>query len=167
MSKHFPDLGASLCGGLITKEITLEQFERNALTYEEFVDKIRTQKSVVTDPNLVVRLHDKYLTWAEAAPILLSVMFFKQPLPDDAINEILKDCLDVNINLTEEEVKKKREEEKKSWFGWLSGSIEGGSKEADRLEIACQTEEQEIFPKQVIESNHSSSSSDSENEELV
>ena len=60
---------------------------------------------------------DKYLTWRAAAPILLSVMLFKQPVPETVVEQIIKDGLDVNINMTEEEVKTNHEKGKKSWFG--------------------------------------------------
>ena len=52
---------ASLCGGLSNIEITSEKFEEKTLTYEEFIEQIKNQKSTVTDPNLVIRMHDKYL----------------------------------------------------------------------------------------------------------
>jgi len=167
LSKHFPDLAVSLCGGLKTKDITLEVFEKNILTYEELVDKIRKQKSLITDPNLVVRLNDKYLTWTAAAPIVLSVILFKQPLPDDVVQEIVKDGLDVNVNLTAEQVKENREKERRSWFRWLSPYREEVSKETEKLEIACQTEEVSNEIKQKPEDDQGSSSSEPETEEVV
>ena len=38
LSKHLPDLAASLCGGLSNREITLEKFEEHTLTYDEFIE---------------------------------------------------------------------------------------------------------------------------------
>ena len=53
----------------------------------------------------MIRLHEKYLSWSKAAPILLSIMLFRQPLPPDVVEDIVKDGIDVNVNLSAEEVK--------------------------------------------------------------
>ena len=118
-AKHLPDLAASLCGGLDTRTVSLMSFEQHALTYDQFLERLKSATSLLDDPRLVIRLHEKYLTWAKAAPILLSIMLFRQPLPPDVVEEMIKDGLDVNVNLSAEEVKNvERASGKKSWFGW-------------------------------------------------
>eukprot|EP00092_Neocalanus_flemingeri_P029079 GFUD01031566.1.p1 GENE.GFUD01031566.1~~GFUD01031566.1.p1 ORF type:complete len:914 (+),score=294.80 GFUD01031566.1:301-3042(+) len=148
LSNHLPDLAASMCGGLAEGDITLEKFEEHILTFSDFVEQMRTEKSILTDPNLVIRVHEKYLTWTAAAPLLLSVMLFKQPLPGDVVEEITKDCLNVNINMTAEQIKNNRDKSKKSWFEWFGGASKGDDKEAgikelERIEMSCQTEPEE------------------------
>lgn len=126
ISRHLPDLAASLCGGLADASITPEQFDAHHLTYPQFLEKLSGGGSVVSDTNLVIRVHEKYLTWEKAAPILLSVMLFKQPLPSEVVSEITEDGLDVNINISGEEAAKKKVEDEtgrkaSSWFGWFGG----------------------------------------------
>jgi len=126
ISRHLPDLAASMCGGLSDATITPEQFEAHHLTYPQFLEKLTGGSSVVNDANLVIRVHEKYLSWEKAAPILLSVMLFEQPLPSEVVKEITKEGLDVNINISGEEVAKKKEENESSrktssWFGWFGG----------------------------------------------
>ena len=77
---------------------------------------------ILSDPNLVIRVHEKYMNWEKAAPILLSILLYKQPLPSDVVDKILKDCLDVNINISPEDIEKKKREDKarktSSWWWW-------------------------------------------------
>jgi len=126
ISRHLPDLAASLCGGLESKDVTVEAFENCLLTYTEFMGRLREGgESMMTDPRLVIRVHEKYLSWAAASPILLSILLFKQPLPGDLIQELIKDGLDVNLNLSPEEVEQKRAKtssKSSTWFGWFSGN---------------------------------------------
>ena len=53
-------------------------------------------------------------------------MFFKQPLPAEVVNDILKSGLPVNLNLSAEEADREKGSNKKnSWFGsWFRGSNE-------------------------------------------
>jgi len=124
-SKYLPDLAASLCGGLKTGSVSLVSFEEHLLTYSQFVDKLRNGSHLLDDPNLVIRLHEKYLSWPKAAPILLSILLFRQPLSEDLVADIVKDGIDVNVNLSAEEVlqvkagAQDRDRKKSStWFGW-------------------------------------------------
>ena len=128
ISRHLPDLAASLCGGLTDASITPDQFEAHILSYQEFLDRTSSSAGsggVLTDPNLVIRVHEKYLSWEKAAPILLSILLYKQPLPSDVVEKIIKDGLDVNINISPEDMEKKKRDDKNrktsSWFGWLGG----------------------------------------------
>ena len=126
ISRHLPDLAASLCGGLTDASITPSQFEAHLLTYEQFLEKVSTSAvngGVLSDPNLVIRVHEKYLTWERAAPILLSLLLYKQPLPSDIVGKIIKDGLDVNINISPEDMAKSKVgddtvKRTSSWFGW-------------------------------------------------
>jgi phosphatidate phosphatase LPIN len=146
---------SSLCGGLETGAVSVESFERSALSFEQFLTRLRagppllevsgitgfplpfifivslSDPSPPQDPALVIRLHEKYLSWPRAAPVRLSVILFRQPLPQDVVEGIVKDGLDVNVNLSAEEVKAATERRgtKSTWFGgwWAKGNPEGGA----------------------------------------
>uniref|UniRef100_A0A8C1WBM1 phosphatidate phosphatase n=1 Tax=Cyprinus carpio TaxID=7962 RepID=A0A8C1WBM1_CYPCA len=52
-------IAISLCGGLTeNREITREEFEERAISYQEFADN----PSIIDDPNLVVKIGTKYVT---------------------------------------------------------------------------------------------------------
>ena len=126
ISRHLPDLAASLCGGLTDATITPGEFEANLLTYDQFLEKVSTNAGsggVLSDPALVIRVHEKYLPWEKAAPILLSLLLYKQPLPSDLVGKIISDGLDVNINISPEEMMANKKQDAtasktSSWFGW-------------------------------------------------
>jgi len=126
VSQHLPDLAVSLCGGLEDKSITPSQFNSGLLTYTVFLEKLKESSPVLADPNLVVRLEEKYVSWTTASPILLSLMFFKKPLPKETIQDILKDGLPVNLNLSAEEatLQKSPKKDSSGWFGWFGSSSE-------------------------------------------
>merc|ERR1711892_1216470 len=96
-------------------------------------------------------------------------MMFKKSLPEAQIQEIIKDGVDVNFNLSAEEVKNNRDKIKKSstWFGWFSGSGNTGEINADdmnRVDFSCQTEAKDI-PGDNNRSRHGSYDSESEKDE--
>ena len=147
ISRHLPDLAASMCGGLSDSSITPDQFEAHLLSYQEFLEKTSSSVSnggILTDPNLVIRVHEKYLSWEKAAPILLSILLYKQPLPSDVVDTIIKDGLDVNINISPEDIEKKKMDDgarkTSSWFGWWGK----GNAEAPIKGEAIKTEPQDI-----------------------
>ncbi|XP_048387666.1 phosphatidate phosphatase LPIN1 isoform X3 [Stegostoma tigrinum] len=73
-----PTIAISLCGGLNDyKEITKEQFLQRSVTYQQFVEN----PGMIDDPNLVVKIGNKYYNWPTAAPMLLAVQTFQKPLP--------------------------------------------------------------------------------------
>ncbi|KTF99978.1 hypothetical protein cypCar_00021846 [Cyprinus carpio] len=81
-----PHIAISLCGGLSeNREITREEFEERAISYQEFADN----PSIIDDPNLVVKIGNKYYNWTTAAPIVLAMQVFQKPLPKASLH--LKD----------------------------------------------------------------------------
>jgi phosphatidate phosphatase LPIN len=133
VSCHLPDLAVSLCGGLTDRSITPAQFNSGLLTYQQFQQKIKEASPILEDPSFVIRLHEKYVSWSTASPILLSLMFFKKPMPADVIEDILKDGLPVNLNLSAEEANLHKESTKKgsSWFRWFGSSSEQPNQEGE------------------------------------
>ena len=99
------------------------------------MERLRAGPALLEDPALVVRVHEKYLSWARAAPILVSVLLFRQPLPEAVVAEIVKDGVDVNVTMSPEEVTEcSKTGGKKSWFGWWATKEGGKGKEGQELE---------------------------------
>uniref|UniRef100_A0A9J8BUK4 phosphatidate phosphatase n=1 Tax=Cyprinus carpio carpio TaxID=630221 RepID=A0A9J8BUK4_CYPCA len=81
-------IAISLCGGLTeNREITREEFEERAISYQEFADN----PSIIDDPNLVIKIGTKYYNWTTAAPIVLAMQVFQKPLPMATVENIMKE----------------------------------------------------------------------------
>ncbi|KAF4513935.1 UNVERIFIED_CONTAM: hypothetical protein B566_EDAN018306 [Ephemera danica] len=73
----FPDLALSLCGPLdLNQPPSTEAFSAATISHAEF----RQNPSLLEHPALVVRMHGRLQTWREAAPEVLSLLIFQQPL---------------------------------------------------------------------------------------
>ncbi|XP_042730433.1 phosphatidate phosphatase LPIN1 isoform X2 [Lagopus leucura] len=87
-ARDLPSIAISLCGGLTdNKEITKEEFLEHAVTYQQFVDN----PAIIDDPNLVVKIGNKYYNWTTAAPLLLAMQAFQKPLPKATVESIMRD----------------------------------------------------------------------------
>ncbi|MED6284122.1 hypothetical protein CHARACLAT_016044 [Characodon lateralis] len=83
-----PHVAISLCGGLSdNKEITKEQFLQRAVSYQEFSEN----PSIIDDPNLVVKVGNKYYNWTTAAPVMLAMQVYQKPLPQASVENIMKE----------------------------------------------------------------------------
>ncbi|NXF40188.1 LPIN1 phosphatase, partial [Nyctibius bracteatus] len=86
--RDLPSIAISLCGGLTdSKEITKEEFLEHAVTYQQFVDN----PAIIDDPNLVVKIGNKYYNWTTAGPLLLAMQAFQKPLPKATMESIMRD----------------------------------------------------------------------------
>ncbi|KAM4771208.1 phosphatidate phosphatase LPIN1 [Rhinophrynus dorsalis] len=86
--RDLPSIAISLCGGLSdNREITKEQFIEQAVTYQQFVDN----PAIIDDPNLVVKIGNKYYNWPTAAPLLLAMQAFQKPLPKVTVDTLMRD----------------------------------------------------------------------------
>ncbi|KAB0397338.1 hypothetical protein E2I00_014368 [Balaenoptera physalus] len=78
--RDLPSIAISLCGGLSdNREITKDAFLEQAVSYQQFVDN----PALIDDPNLVVKIGNKYYNWTTAAPLLLAMQAFQKPLPKE------------------------------------------------------------------------------------
>ncbi|KAM4596119.1 phosphatidate phosphatase LPIN1 isoform 2-T2 [Fundulus diaphanus] len=83
-----PHVAISLCGGLSdNKGITKEQFLERAVSYQQFSEN----PSIIDDPNLVVKVGNKYYNWTTAAPVMLAMQVYQKPLPQASVESIMKE----------------------------------------------------------------------------
>ncbi|XP_038557508.1 phosphatidate phosphatase LPIN1 isoform X1 [Micropterus salmoides] len=105
-----PHVAISLCGGLTdNREITREQFQERAISYQQFSEN----PSMIDDPNLVVKIGNKYYNWNTAAPVMLAMQVYQKPLPQASVENIMK-----------EKMPKKGG---RWWFSWRSRNSESKS----------------------------------------
>ncbi|XP_071344980.1 phosphatidate phosphatase LPIN1 isoform X3 [Trachinotus anak] len=83
-----PHVAISLCGGLTdNREITREEFQERAVSYQQFSEN----PSIIDDPNLVVKIGNKYYNWSTAAPVMLAMQVYQKPLPQASVENIMKE----------------------------------------------------------------------------
>uniref|UniRef100_A0A4W3JBT6 phosphatidate phosphatase n=1 Tax=Callorhinchus milii TaxID=7868 RepID=A0A4W3JBT6_CALMI len=83
-----PDVVLSLCGGFSENtEISKEKFLKHVVTHLEFAEN----PSLIDDPNLVIRIRNRYFNWALAAPMILSMQAFQKSLPKTTIDAWAKE----------------------------------------------------------------------------
>ncbi|XP_057382183.1 phosphatidate phosphatase LPIN2 [Balaenoptera acutorostrata] len=83
-----PDVTLSLCGGLSENgQISKEKFMEHIITYHEFAEN----PGLIDNPNLVIRIYNRYYNWALAAPMILSLQVFQKSLPKATVESWVKD----------------------------------------------------------------------------
>ncbi|XP_037550096.1 phosphatidate phosphatase LPIN2 [Nematolebias whitei] len=113
-----PDITLSLCGGAgDNSEISKEKFMEHVVTYSEFAEN----PAIIDNPNLVVKIANRYYSWALAAPLILSMQAFQKNLP----------------KATEEAwVKEKMPKKSGRWWFWRKSSTK-------QLSSECKLEREE------------------------
>ncbi|XP_018123408.1 phosphatidate phosphatase LPIN2 isoform X1 [Xenopus laevis] len=83
-----PDVTLSLCGGLSENgEISKEKFKEHIITYQQFAEN----PGIIDNPNLVVRIYNRYYNWVLAAPMILSLQVFQKNLPKETVETWVKE----------------------------------------------------------------------------
>ncbi|XP_028258215.1 phosphatidate phosphatase LPIN1 isoform X2 [Parambassis ranga] len=138
---NLPHVAISLCGGLTdNKEITKEQFFERAVSYQQFSEN----PSIIDDPNLVVKIGNKYYNWNTAAPVMLAMQVYQKPLPQASVENIMK-----------EKMPKKGG---RWWFSWRSRNSD--SKSESVTEAGGDSGESSVTMSSVNRPKDESSSSD-------
>uniref|UniRef100_A0A4W6CDR3 phosphatidate phosphatase n=1 Tax=Lates calcarifer TaxID=8187 RepID=A0A4W6CDR3_LATCA len=100
-----PDVTLSLCGGVgENSEISKEKFMEHIITYNEFAEN----PAIIDNPNLVVRIANRYYNWTLAAPLILSMQAFQKNLPKVS---------------SEAWVKEKMPKKSGRWWFWRKSSV--------------------------------------------
>ncbi|KFO53140.1 Phosphatidate phosphatase LPIN3, partial [Corvus brachyrhynchos] len=100
-SDSMPTVALSLCGGLRgNRQISHEKFMEHMVSYQRFAENPR----LISDPNLVIMINNKYYSWAVAGPIVLSLQAFQRNIPESIIDELVKE--------------KTPKKDRRWWFSW-------------------------------------------------
>lgn len=105
------NLKMSKCGNMIGMD-SLESMSREEVDriFEEHVisfDDFDAKPEVLFDPNLVLKLNDKIYPYAIAAPILMSLLAFGEPLRLETVDKL------------EEKVRQQVKSQQRGWGAWL------------------------------------------------
>ncbi|KAM8838361.1 phosphatidate phosphatase LPIN2 isoform 1-T3 [Synchiropus picturatus] len=152
-ASDLPDVTLSLCGGLTENaEISKEKFMEHIITYSEFAEN----PAIIDNPNLVVRIGNRYYNWTLAAPLILSLQAFQKNLP----------------KATEEAwVKEKMPKKSARWWFWRKRADSTIKQSETKLETKEEThleEEGQSIPQEKLAllPKTGDSSSDEESKEL-
>lgn len=108
--KGYHNIAFSLCGRLHEYEGDFPEslFLQSLVTYDDFCEN----PQLLDNPNLVVRLGEKYVNWMTASPQILSLVLFQRPIPQKLAEDLYKD------NMPKKEIRKRSESKGYSWFSW-------------------------------------------------
>jgi Lipin/Ned1/Smp2 multi-domain protein middle domain len=127
----FSDLALSLCGPLdLSNPPSEEVFSQATISYAE----LRQNPALLETPALVVRINGKLRTWKDAAPEVMSLLLFQQPLgpgQEDGTGKLSDEAISSGNAEHEASTESNVVEEppRYSWFSWRrSGSV---SKKSD------------------------------------
>ncbi|KAL1006862.1 hypothetical protein UPYG_G00078210 [Umbra pygmaea] len=146
-----PDVTLSLCGGVgENSEISKDKFMEHIITYQEFAEN----PAIIDNPNLVVRISNRYYNWTLAAPLILSMQAFQKNLP----------------KATEEAwVKEKMPKKSGRWWFWRKSSVKQSLEaKMDRQESLTETHrdpESPVLEQQSPAASMQNAAADSSSEE--
>ncbi|KAK9505528.1 hypothetical protein O3M35_009562 [Rhynocoris fuscipes] len=102
--KWYPEeVSLSLCG----PSATPEQFQEHLISYNEFC----LDPFILTNPKLMAKIEGKVYNWRVAAPMLVSLLFFRKNLPQEVVSRLCD-------GEAEGEDKSKTSKKSYSWFYW-------------------------------------------------
>ncbi|XP_056377625.1 phosphatidate phosphatase LPIN2 isoform X2 [Hyla sarda] len=147
-----PDVTLSLCGGLNENgEISKEKFKEHIITYQQFAEN----PGIIDNPNLVVRIYNRYYNWVLAAPMILSIQVFQKSLPKNTI---------------ESWVKEKMPKQSRRWWFWRKreSMVKQPDSKEEKLDTELSNEQTSEVkePPKIRPSAEDNSSSDEESLEL-
>ncbi|CAJ0915738.1 unnamed protein product [Ranitomeya imitator] len=106
MEQSIPSVEMSLCGGLTsTWNIPEDRFLKYRISFSDFIQN----PSLIENPGLVLKIHNKFYNWATAAPILLCLQVYNKMLPQGVIDQLSQ--------------KKMPPRSRGWWFSWRRRSL--------------------------------------------
>lgn len=108
--RALPDVALSLCGNFGDQiDPPEELFLQSLVTYDDFAENPR----LIENPDLLVRIGNKYYTWQAACPIVMSWVLYQRFLPQSSVDAIRKEFMP-----KQEEKKAESVPARSSWFPW-------------------------------------------------
>jgi phosphatidate phosphatase LPIN len=109
----------SLCGGMEKGGPLDEEFDSAVVQYSD----ICQNPALFASPNLVVRINNKYYSWTQACPYVMTLLAYQKPLPQDICNKLLP--LNDKEEKEEQSQNQAADSNRRSWFSWRRSG--GGS----------------------------------------
>lgn len=111
--RSLPDVALSLCGHFGDQiDPPDELFLQSLVTYDDFIENPR----LIENPDLLVRIGNKYYTWQAACPIIMSWVLYQRFLPQSSVDAIVHEYMPKRKEKKTEPVE--APVRKSSWFPW-------------------------------------------------
>ncbi|VEN44936.1 unnamed protein product [Callosobruchus maculatus] len=115
------DISLSMCGWEPLPNTT--RFLEHVVKFSDLCNN----PSLFEDPNLVVRIKDKYYTWKVASPIIASIVIYGRPLVQSSVDQLCNIHMPASILRKDEDAakegtsKQQQEAARSSWWSWGRG----------------------------------------------
>ena len=101
----------------------------------------RNPQSVIRDPNLVVQIERNFYTWENGAPMIMSCLVYKKPLPPDQIGASLNEQILPSPRQLQQQAR--IDEMFEMYDSDFLEADEGAGKESKKAEEVCDEIEEE------------------------
>ncbi|KZS18674.1 Phosphatidate phosphatase LPIN1 [Daphnia magna] len=110
--RSLPDVALSLCGHFGDQiDPPDDLFLRSLVPYDDFIENPR----LIENPDLLVRIGNKYYTWQAACPIVMSWVLYQRFLPQSSVDAIVHEYMPKR---KEKKTEPEAPVRKSSWFPW-------------------------------------------------
>lgn len=93
-------------------------FQQHSISFDKFIEEINT---ITQNPNLVLRINNRYMNWPSAGPIILAALVYHRSLSSDIINGVIE-ANTPKVKQTQQQQPTQPVDSKKSWRnGFFSG----------------------------------------------
>lgn len=112
------NISISLCGGLDSETgPSKEVFHQNLLHFED----ICSDPKLYENPNLVVKINEKFYNWTTACSIVMTYAVFQRHLPQNTIENLYTQCMPLPMHEQKKQESTGKPEGRSgysSWFSW-------------------------------------------------
>ncbi|XP_060730163.1 phosphatidate phosphatase LPIN2-like isoform X1 [Tachysurus vachellii] len=144
-----PTVSLSLCGGLgDNAHVNKEKFLEHIVTYKQFVDN----PGIIENPNMVVKIDNRYYNWTLAAPLILSMQAFQKTLPKVAEDNWVKQKMPKKTN---------------RWWFWRKKSVQQSETQNPARNTFCENPHHYPERPDLQQKATADSSTDEDSKELV
>lgn len=117
--KSYGEISLSLCGGLAAADEkipapTEDSFLQGLVTYNDLIQNPK----LVENPDLVVRFNGKYYNWRAACPLIMSLVVYQKPLPQQIVDTYVAEYMPAGQTGQNKAAKQQQTRGYSSWFSW-------------------------------------------------
>jgi len=119
--KSYGEISLSLCGGVTAADgkispPTEDSFLQGLVTYNDLIQNPK----LVENPDLVVRFNGKYYSWRAACPLIMSLVVYQKPLPQQVVDTYVAEYMPAGQAGQKKAAQQQQQQTRgyTSWFSW-------------------------------------------------
>jgi len=115
--KSYGEISLSLCGGLTAADGKMstpneDSFLQGLVTYNDLIQNPK----LVENPDLVVRFNGKYYCWRTACPLIMSLVVYQKPLPQQVVDNYVAEYMPAGQAGQKKATQQQQQTRGYSWF---------------------------------------------------